>query len=88
MNQIPNDMHYCSVHFLNPMDAVRRYDETVVRYFRKATTVLARESYRQYLFFAGCLQRINQVGRFTARTEPALPYRCPQGVPPYSGPKR
>jgi hypothetical protein len=28
MNQIPDDMHYCSVHLLNPMDAVGRYDET------------------------------------------------------------
>src|SRR6478672_12141429 len=69
MNQIPDDMDYCSVHLLNAMNAVGRYDEAVIRYFRKATAILARKSYRQHLFFAGCLQRINQVGRFAARTE-------------------
>src|ERR1700722_10168232 len=69
MNQIPDDMHYCGVHFLNSMDAVRRYDETIIRYFRKATAILASESYRQHLLVAGCLKRINQVGRFAARTE-------------------
>src|ERR1700724_3285198 len=69
MNQIPDDMYCRSVHFLNPMDAKRRYDETVIRYFRKATTILAGESYRQYLLFASCWQGINEVGRFAARTE-------------------
>src|ERR1700730_1010455 len=69
MNQVPNDVHSRCVHLLDPMDAVGRYNETVIRHFRKAATVLAREGYRQHLFFAGCLQRINQIGRFTAGAE-------------------
>ena len=34
MNQVPDDMHNRCVHLLDPVDAVGRYNETVIRYFR------------------------------------------------------
>src|SRR6516225_9755358 len=72
MNQVPNNMYHCRMHLLDPMDAVGRHDETVIRDLWKAAAVLARESYRQDLFFARCLQRVNQIGRLTAGAE----YHC------------
>jgi hypothetical protein len=57
------------VHLLNPVDAIRGYDETMIGYLRKSAAIFARKCDRQNPLIAGSLQGVNEIGRLAAGTE-------------------
>jgi hypothetical protein len=69
MNQVPKDVDGGCVHLLNPVNAIRGYDETMIAYLRKSAAIFTRKCDRQNLLIAGGLQGVDEIGRLSAGTE-------------------
>src|SRR4029077_19672973 len=68
VDQIPKHVHQGGMHFLNPVDAVRRHDETVIRDLGETATVFSAPRDGEHLFFARFFERVDQIWRFAAGT--------------------
>ena len=66
VHQVPDDMDGRSVYLLDSMNTVGGDNEAVIGYIRKAAAILAGKGDGQHLFLSGCLQCVNEIGRFAA----------------------
>ena len=63
VDQIPKHMHQRGVHFLYPVNAIGRDDETVIGDLGETSPILSAPRDRKHLFFARFFERINEVWR-------------------------